>query len=420
MKLQIRYILVAVALCICSSSLALGASVTITSSGGGSFAVQGDNLNGVHGMDLTIGYDTSVLSSPSVSWGSLVSGALSMANTTTIPGTVKIAIIRTDHSFSGSGPIATLSFATQGSSAGITSVSVKMIDDLGRNVPAQAMIAPGAAGTATAAADPALIANPGVPFSQTATPSVSTTAPATAAPTASAGLGVVNIPGDLQPKNDMQHAESAAAQPPVTSEGAERAAQQISQAPAEMKAETAEPVDVKKTVYQSVLDRFRTYQGEKKPENLMALFSKTVSSYIRQEPAIAVSNGKATLRVTIDLSAVKGTSTSFALTGAKLVSLKKEDNSDTWVLDAQPQENSLKATVTILNSRSVIEFPLTVVPPSAAVSVKQTDFAAFLNDSGVKAPKHDLNGDGRHDYVDDFIYTAHYLITVRAAAEKTK
>jgi hypothetical protein len=418
MKNQIRYILVAMALCICSSTLALGASVTITSSGGGSFVVQGDNMNGVGGIDLTIGYDTTVLNSPTVTKGSLVSGAL-MAPNTTIPGTIRIAIIQTTP-LSGSGPIAAISFATHTGSAGITSLSAKIVDGNNALVPAQASIAPGAAGTSTAAADSGIITNPGVPFSQPEAPRVSATAPATAAPAASAGLGTVNIPEDLQPKNDIQHAESAAAQPPVTSEAAEGAAQQISQAPAEMKAEPAEPVDVKKTVYQSILDRFRTYQGEKNPENLMALFSKTVSSYIRQEPAIAVSNGKATLRVTIDLSAVKGTSTSFALTGAKLVSLKKENDSDTWVLDALPQENSLKATVTILNSRSVIEFPLTVVPPASAVSVKQTDFAAFLKDSGVKAPKHDLNGDGRHDYVDDFIYTAHYLITVRAAAEKTK
>ena len=416
MRHQFRCILMVVALCICSATLALGASVTITSTGGGSFAVQGDNMNGVSGIELTIGYDTSAVASPSVSWGSLVTGALTMANTT-VPGTIRIAIIRTDP-FSGSGPIAAVSFATQNSSGGITSVSAKLVDSKGVNVSASAGIAPGAAGAS--AASPGFIATPGVPFSQPESPRGLPTTTATTTPRVPTSLGTVTLPDDNQPKSEVQPGESKTAHPPEISETAETMHRQLKQPPAEKSAETIEPVAVKQTIYGSVLDRFRAYRGEKTPAILIELFTKAISPSISQVPAVAISDGKATVRVTVDLSAIKGTSTDFTLAGAKLVSLKKENDSDTWILDALPQVNSLKATVTISNSGSVIEFPLTVVPPAAAVSAKQADFAAFLKDSGAKVPKHDLNGDGRHDYLDDFIYTAHYLIKSSAAAKDTK
>jgi len=402
MKIRFRYILMAVTLCVCSASLALGASVTIVPTPvAGSFDVQGANMDGVAGIVLTIGYDTSTLGKPSVKWGSLVSGAMTVPNTT-VPGTIKMSIARVEP-FSGSGPIATVSFAIHNGSGVIPSLFVnQMTDSNGENVSAQA-------GTATAGSG--LSTTAGLPFS-------SSTAAAT--PPVMTGLGTVTMPGDNQPKSEVKPAESAAAHPPETSEAAESTTQPLKQPTEEKTAEAIEPVEVKQTVYGGVLDRFRAYRGEKTPSIMVALFTKAVSPSIRQVPAVVISDGKATVRVIVDLSAIKGTSTSFALSNAKLVSLKKDDESNTWVLDALPKVNSLKATVTILNSSSVIEFPLTVVPPAASVSAKQADFAAFLKDSGAKVPKHDLNGDGLHDYLDDYIYTAHYLINSSAAAKHAK
>jgi hypothetical protein len=228
------------------------------------------------------------------------------------------------------------------------------------------------------------------------------------------------LPGDNQTKSEVQPDVSKTARPPESAEAADTTAGQLKQPAAEKSAATIEPVDARQTVFNSVLDRFRTYRGERTPEILLELLTKPVSSSISQDPAVAISDGKATVRVTADLTAVKGASADFSTTGARLTSLKKKNDSGTWVLDALPQVNSLKATVTITNGGAVIEFPLTVVPPAAAVSAKRADFAAFLKDSGAKIPKHDLNGDGRHDYLDDFIYTAHYLIKSGAAAKDTK
>ena len=417
MRFPFRFILMTLALCVCSASLALGASVTISSTGAGSFAVQGDNMSGVSGMDLTIGYDPAVLSAPTVKWGSLVSGAITIANTTTIPGSIRIAIIHTNP-FSGSGPIAAITFAAQNGSGGITALSAKLIDPKGSNVPAQTSIAAGAASTAAASAATAnpLIATAGVPFSQPAAAGASTTAAAAAAPQGSAGLGTLSL-GDFQPKGELPPAETAVGRAPEIVEAAEAVSRPQSQPMAEKGAEAPEPADVKQTVYSGVLDRFRTYQGERTPPIMVALFSKAIAANITQEPAIAVSDGTTLVRLTVDLSAIKGGSPNFALTGAKLVSLNKGAESGLWLLEALPQANAVKASVTILNSNSVMEFPLTIVPP-AAVSKNQADFADFLKDSGVNVPKHDLNGDGRHDYLDDYIYTAHYLINTQTAGKK--
>lgn len=427
MRHHFRHILLVVALSICFASLASGASVTITPSGEGSFAVQGDNMNGVSGIELTIGYDTSALTSPSVSWGGLIDGALSIANTT-VPGTIRIAIIRTSP-FSGSGQIAALSFAARNGSGGITSVSAKMTDINGVNIPAQPAIAPAAAAIAsstiaasdTASASPAPVTTPGVPFSQPAASRIPPAAAASTAPPVPSGLGTVTtLPGANLAKSEVLQGEPKTVHPPESSEAAVSATGELKQSPSEKSAEAIAPADAKQTVYSSVLDRFRTYQGERSPKSLLELFTKAVSPSIRQDPAVAISDGTATVRVTVDLSATRGTSTVFALTGAKMVSLNKKDDSGTWVLDALPKVNSLKATVTATNSSSVIEFPLTVVPPAPAVSARQADFVAFLKDGGAKIPKHDLNGDGRHDYQDDFIYTAHYLIKSGAATKTAK
>jgi len=432
MKIRFRYILLVVAVYVCSASLALGASITITSAGGGTFSVQGDNMDGVHAIDLTIKYDPSALASPAVRWGRLVAGAMNLANPATIPGTIRIASMRVDQTFSGNGPIATLSFATHNGDCGITEFSATLLDINNAHVPVQAVKAPGTA--CAAAADPALITTPGVPFSQPQTPAVQTTttaattaaaaaATATAASATSAlpQVGTVVIPGENQPAKEAQAAESkTASSTPEPAERPDAVIPQIKQSSPEKAAEEGEPASIKQTVYGSVLDRFRQYQGERTPDVLIALFTKGISSTIHQEPPVVVSDGHETVRVTVDLTAIKSTSTNFALTGANLVSLKNEDEAGKWVLNVLPQANTLKAAVTVANSRELIDFPLTVVPPSAGITGKKADFEAFLKDSGVKAPKYDLNGDGRHDYLDDFIYTAHYLIVSRGAGRAAK
>ena len=103
MTRHIRYIVAAVILLMLNTSLALGTSVSIDSSnaGKGIFTVQGSDMDGVTGIEMTLKYDTPALTSPTVTLGNLVPGAMLAANTN-IPGSIRIAIIRLN-AFSGSG-----------------------------------------------------------------------------------------------------------------------------------------------------------------------------------------------------------------------------------------------------------------------------------------------------------------------------
>ena len=431
-----RRIFLVVALFVCSVSAALGASVTIIPSGAGSFVIQGDSMNDVQGIDLTIGYDPSVLSSPTVRWGSLVSGAISIANTT-IPGTIRIAIMSTNP-ISGSGQIASVVFSSPNSGCGITTVSAKIINSKSANVPTQAGIVPGAicvkADEVTKTADGAIKTDSGssslgddTSGSSGSSTSVTTTSgqviaensPKMNAPLAGVP-GTIIVPGEGQSQGEPQPAEPKVSQDEETSETIQPEMTQPNPQEPEKKAETGEPAVATQITHSGVLERFRGYQGEKTPAALVALFTKVISPSIHQEPGIAISDGKALLRLSVDLSSHKNASPNFAFTNTKLVSLKKGADPGQWVLETLPQLNSLKAGVTVLNGASIVDYPLTIVPPSAQVSGKQADFEAFLKDSGAKKPKHDLNGDGRHDYLDDYIYTAHYLITLEAKAQTLK
>lgn len=400
-----RFILVCVTLTLMLTVARPGfaASVTISPTGSGVYSVQGDAMDGVAGIDLTVFYDSSSLSAPTVSQGSLAAGALMAANTANA-GVIKIAIIST-RAFSGSGQIATISFAGRNGTTGITSAAVNMISTGGAPVAARVAVAAAAAASA-AASD--LVTQPGVPFSQTAT-AADTAATGSAIP---AQLGTVSMPTapatlnkDISEKNNSEPA------PPAEPSAPAEAAAPIPEerpAPPVQKAER-----MTTTSYTGILERFRMYRGEKKADRLGGLFRDAIAPSIRQEPAVVLSDGRSTVRVAAALpAAANGKSPNFFLDGAKLVSLKRDERSAAWVVEVLPQENSISAMLTILNGSDVLEFPLTVAPPLPRdVPVSEVAFAAFLAVDSKTAPlRHDLNGDGRYDAVDDYIYTANYLV----------
>lgn len=86
-------------------------TVSIIPAGNGSYIIQGSNLSGVSGIELALSYDSTIGSLPTVTPGGLVSGAI-MEYGTKIPGTIVIAALSLTSPFSGSGPIAVVSFAS--------------------------------------------------------------------------------------------------------------------------------------------------------------------------------------------------------------------------------------------------------------------------------------------------------------------
>jgi hypothetical protein len=108
-----------------------GASISIVPAGNGNYVVQGDNLVGVAGLQLTIPYDSSAMSSPTVAQGDLLSGAMFVSNTN-VPGTIRVAIVSAAP-FSGSGQIAAVSFASDTGTGSISLGSVNMISPTGKS-----------------------------------------------------------------------------------------------------------------------------------------------------------------------------------------------------------------------------------------------------------------------------------------------
>src|ERR1039457_5231723 len=395
-------LLTAFSLLFISVQAAFAASVTITPGAAGVYNIQGDAMDRVAGIDLTIIYDKFSLSTPTVIQGGLVAGALMAANTNN-PGSIKIAIISTK-AFTGSGQIATVTFATQNGTGGITSASVSMIDSVGSPITAQVVVSGGNASTATSSG---LITTPGIPFSEpSATTTTLSSATATTASSIPTYLGTVSMPSEVPPKSDTKPADTTGIPVQLT----EPASAKPVDTPAEVKpvAEPQKSVEVKMTSYKGALDNFQAYKGEKSPAIFIALFNKEITPTIRQVPFVALSDGKTPLKILVKLETAGNRSPNFSLNGANLVSLKK-DSAFTWIIEALPQAGIMRATLTILTDSDMIEYPLTLAPPIEGLSPVEADFAVFLTDSGAPAPKRDLNRDGRHDYLDDYIYTANYL-----------
>jgi hypothetical protein len=54
------------------------------------------------------------------------------------------------------------------------------------------------------------------------------------------------------------------------------------------------------------------------------------------------------------------------------------------------------------------------------LSFSEAETSAFLKDQGAEKPMFDLNRDGKHDYIDDYIYTGHYLLNNKQVKAEPK
>ncbi|RNC71029.1 MAG: hypothetical protein ED859_04990 [Desulfuromonadales bacterium] len=174
------------------------------------------------------------------------------------------------------------------------------------------------------------------------------------------------------------------------------------------------PQQEKYISYKGILTRFKEYTDEKSLKAFEGLFREPVAATIRQEPALFINDGKSLLKVIIDVDSSETSAPNFALRGARLTSLKKDGN-NRWVVEAVPEAGRFEATLTIVNGERMVDFPLTIAPPvdvniDKKGVVTDADFSLFLSQRGTEnAPAFDLNGDGKRDYVDDYLFTANYL-----------
>jgi hypothetical protein len=185
------------------------------------------------------------------------------------------------------------------------------------------------------------------------------------------------------------------------------------------------PEEKKFVVLRGVLQAFREYTGEINQQSLTALFGSVVNAGVRQDPPVVLSDGKTTVKLVIQAPAVEKVVHSFYLSGAKLVSLGREGAA--WIVEVLPDANVYEASVTVLSNGSTTEIPITVAPPmdadaGSSIGLGEKEFNVFLKERGTeKAPRFDLNKDGKRDYVDDYIFTANFIVKRNMPTEiKTK
>ncbi|HEY6839558.1 MAG TPA: cohesin domain-containing protein [Geobacteraceae bacterium] len=395
------------------------ATITVYPSGNGQFIVQGTGLERVAGIDIAIQYDKTTLANPKVVQGSFVSDSLMVTNTKE-GGKVSIASVYAyPRVQSGTGVIAVVSFDNTGSSAAnMTSVIPRLLDVNGASLPVVGSVAPIQTDPQP---QPSTDTTGGTVSSPTQTALMT---PTTTTSGRTTWLGGVSQP--TEPGGEKEKIQEQQPAPPVKQEPVNETTLTAS-VEADVRQQIMTPSAEKKfTAYKSVLNRFRDFKGEKNPQALMKLFTEPDMSGIHQEPAIAFSDGKASVKVFVDVGVSGREAPNFALKGAKLVAIRREKG-NVWLLEALPEEKTYEATITILNDSATTEIPLTVVPlipPDAKIGkekvMTENDFSLFLKERGTaKVPRYDLNGDGKRDYIDDYIFTGNYLAQLAARDKQT-
>lgn len=171
---------------------------------------------------------------------------------------------------------------------------------------------------------------------------------------------------------------------------------------------------------ESVLERFRVYAGPRSKEALSELFTLPAGHLVRQQPLIAISDGRTAVLIAVKVPSADGTAPNFAVEGAKMLSLERRER-DEWLIKALPQPGTLHVSLLMVNGSVSQALPLTVTPPLPQnIDTGSKEFASFLETADTPGPLHDLNGDDRHDYLDDYIYMANVLALERTSGRDLK
>lgn len=387
--------------------------LTLSPLGDGRFSVSGTAMKGVGGIRLVIEYDSSILTEPIVSQGRMFSGinAMMSANTNN-PGNITVAILN-NAGFNGSGQLLTIGFIGKKGIGGINNMRITTtIDTNYAPLSANTIIIPEAL-PGGSSQPPDTSDYPPDRQSTTQTPPPTSPAPLTPA-AATPSIGSITLPGDNMQPDTQKRQEQAAAAPLAEQyrQTAQPAAKTEESRQPEAKPKKIE--EIKRVGYVSILERFRAYRGDRKPLILAELFSKPIDSNISQEPAIIAADGmaKTTLKVLLDLKE-DDSAPNFAAADAKISSLRSDEATGRWIIELLPAKGALTASLSILAGSRLMDIPLVTVPLIKTLNFSEKEMAAFVKDFGAEKPVFDLNNDGRHDYIDDYIYAGNLLLAGR-------
>jgi hypothetical protein len=374
------------------------ATVAVTSSGNGVFVIQGLGLENVGGMDITLTYDTASLANPRFASGDLISGALNQVNDR-VPGMVRLGVVRISP-MQGTGVIGTLTFDRKGSSPGkILAVTANFaIND--KMVPVASKLPdPGDAGASGSSANQNTNPNTGAASS-------GGTQPLPAGGAVVLGGGLVTA----ETKDMAASAASGTTQPADEPRDIAKASSGGLSSDAGGMTLSAEPSKKKVQQFKSVLDRFKKFRGERTSKAFLSLFEQGEANGFTQDPPVALSDGKSAVKIMFIVPASGTATPDFALRGARLISVKKDpERSNAWVLEAQPEKGEYAASLIVSQGSVSLEYPMTLAPriepgQNKAGTMTEQDFSLYLT-----GKRRDVNGDGKRDYLDDYIFTANYI-----------
>lgn len=403
------------------------ATVTVTQASEGIYSVSVANVVNAAAIDFTINYDAEALRDPLVNDGELAAEAAAYRElNATVPGQLRVVYL-SSKGFKKPGKLATVVFTRKGSlAARPPTLESSIVSSEGASVAVQPIVTPPAGTTAasgpaaagsSAAAGQIRYTNDGMgnlPGGTTVATSVSSDPAGPRSTFAEAGQ-----------ENAAPAADAALETAPEVSYSQSRAgvsAEETPSAPAAAdggtdktgKAATVEAFLTNLKTYQSVAERFRTHRGERTLKALSELFdfSMAKKAGLQQTPRIAVSDGKRTVNVKVELPPASAVP-SFSLKGANLKGIRTL--SDKMLeLDIMPQKGKQDVRLSIVFQKEVAQIPLLVVPPLAAAlqELSDPDLEKLLlkADNKIRPLPYDLNSDGQQDYLDDYILLAHWQL----------
>lgn len=402
------------------TSRADAASIVVVPGGNGVYYVRAVDFVEIGGVEIEIQYDTATLSNPRITQGSMLASTMFIPNPKFSASSVKIAAMSLS-AMKGSGDLATISFDIKGENPGpVAVVRSKLAASTGASVKHDT---PAPVVTSDATSSGGTVSGGGGTGSTGIAASGGSGGGTTVS--GSPSVGTITLPQDQLASSEA--ARRTDYQPLVTdlrkdmtlplggSEGGQSSSGQ--QQSAESKGSEKKFVS-----YKSTVQLFREFKGEKSSKSLIPLFAELSIPGFSQEPPIAFSDGSTPLKITLVIKQSGSESPKFILQGANVKQLGGEgEDTITWTIEAIPKKNATDAVLTVIDGQRVMEIPLTVVPKIDPLLTKgkvlsEADFALYL----AKPPKFDLNKDEKFDALDDFIYTANYIVAMKIKPEKVK
>lgn len=399
-------------------SYAASGRVDIVPGAKGVYYVKAVDFAEVGGVEVEVQYDTKTLSNPRIDQGPKLASTMFIPNpncnppTCSKPSSVKIAAMSLSP-ISGSGDLAIITFDVKGETAGfVNKVRSKLVET---------------SGTPVVQTKPPVVPEPPVVDPNTDTlpppppPPLPPPPPTVTADTTYGTAGSISLPTDpLAPterKADYlplvtELRKDITAPPPGSDAASATAAAKPSAKDKE--------AEKKFQSFDNVLQLFKAFKGERTMKAMISLFADAEIPAFTQSPPVAIADGKTPVKITLVVKPSGDESPKFIMQGASVKQLSSEGEAVTWIIEAVPKKDVYDVLLTVIDGSRILEYPLTVSPQinpllSKGKKLSEADFALYL----AKPPKFDFNKDKKFDAIDDFIYTANYIVAMKIKPEKS-